>query len=79
MKVIWYVEMGPKCGDDVVVHVGEVEIVVGRVKVFGDSWDVWSWSGAVGDRRGLDRGVPLGNGDAEGTRIGRADVVVDPV
>ena len=49
MKVIWYVEMGPKCGDDVVVHVGEVEIVVGRVKVFGDSWDVWSWSGAVGE------------------------------
>ena len=49
MKVIWYVEMGPKCGDDVVVHVGEVEIVVGRVNVFGDSWDVWSWSGAVGE------------------------------
>lgn len=39
-KEFWYVGKGPACGADVVVHVSEIEIVCGRVKVFGDSWDV---------------------------------------
>jgi hypothetical protein len=30
------VEESPECDDGVVVHVGEVGIVVGTVKVFGD-------------------------------------------
>ena len=47
MEEIECVEESPGCDDGVVVHVGEVGIVVGTVKVFGDPSPVKSKIGVV--------------------------------
>ena len=49
MEEIECVEENPEDDDGVVVHVGEVGIVGGMVKVFGDLCPVQSWIDVVGE------------------------------
>jgi len=51
-------------GDDevvVAVTVGEAEIVCGKVKVFGDLWDVWLWIDGVEEVIDVGQDVDEGN------------------